>query len=541
MSNYFLLLELPYYPAENKESVILDRIEEKKRFWTQNINHYQKSAIYRHYIQLIPDIKHRMLDKSLREQEAKEAIKYVYNKLDPYFKMMAVSKTFCEEEIELIEEHSHLNKDIIIQHMGYYNISLGIKSLPPEHLRIAYKNMPMQTSDYWKKIYEDEYEKKPISAEKYQLMEDKLKIFGVEDYYEFLEISEKEKIGYQPFMLYAQVQKIEKEKFKKNDMESAVGRQICSSCYIAFENTQTKQEYDKYIEWKEKKNLLNFVQRIAKVKENILLESQCDFIVKQLEKIVGNAESAKRIFSAFCEVEKIMYSFSDLEKEKGESFVDNLEDIESTMKDEAIEAGLEGEKIKKKSKIKIVIGIIFAIILLRFLYIISISVMNSKYFEPIEISTIDIDKKTEKITKEKELVENNIIDDNSIEDIEQNVYEEDTYETEEDNSSEVQEYEEEIEEYNEQEEYIFPDSDTKKLTVTELRKLGKKRLRIARNEIYARHGRKFLSQDLQEYFNSYSWYCAEYDPDEFKESWLSKKEKYNIKLILRYEKKMGYQ
>ena len=374
MSNYFLLLELPYYPAENKESVILDRIEEKKRFWTQNINHYQKSAIYRHYIQLIPDIKHRMLDKSLREQEAKEAIKYVYNKLDPYFKMMAVSKTFCEEEIELIEEHSHLNKDIIIQHMGYYNISLGIKSLPPEHLRIAYKNMPMQTSDYWKKIYEDEYEKKPISAEKYQLMEDKLKIFGVEDYYEFLEISEKEKIGYQPFMLYVQVQKIEKEKFKKNDMESAVGRQICSSCYIAFENTQTKQEYDKYIEWKEKKNLLNFVQRIAKVKENILLESQCDFIVKQLEKIVGNAQSAKRIFSAFCEVEKIMYSFSDLNKEKDDSVIDGLRDEESIVEDDFVE--IKSEEIKQKNKVKIFIGLILVILILRFLYTILLPVIN---------------------------------------------------------------------------------------------------------------------------------------------------------------------
>lgn len=53
-------------------------------------------------------------------------------------------------------------------------------------------------------------------------------------------------------------------------------------------------------------------------------------------------------------------------------------------------------------------------------------------------------------------------------------------------------------------EYILPHSDTKKLTDSDLSELSEKQLELARNEIYARHGRKFKTDYLQEYFNSKS-------------------------------------
>ena len=40
-------------------------------------------------------------------------------------------------------------------------------------------------------------------------------------------------------------------------------------------------------------------------------------------------------------------------------------------------------------------------------------------------------------------------------------------------------------------------------------------LRVARNELYARHGRMFKSEDLQMYFYSKSWYRPQYTPEEF--------------------------
>lgn len=65
--------------------------------------------------------------------------------------------------------------------------------------------------------------------------------------------------------------------------------------------------------------------------------------------------------------------------------------------------------------------------------------------------------------------------------------------------------------------YIIPDSDTKLLTDADIQGLTAQELNYAKNEIYARHGRMFDSAELQEYFDSKSWYKAEYPADEFDE------------------------
>lgn len=65
--------------------------------------------------------------------------------------------------------------------------------------------------------------------------------------------------------------------------------------------------------------------------------------------------------------------------------------------------------------------------------------------------------------------------------------------------------------------------------------LSKEELRLARNEIFARHGRKFDDAQLQSYFESKSWYNGTIDPDDFSESMLSEIEKKNIELIKKYE------
>ena len=83
--------------------------------------------------------------------------------------------------------------------------------------------------------------------------------------------------------------------------------------------------------------------------------------------------------------------------------------------------------------------------------------------------------------------------------------------------------------------YILPNSNSRYLTESDLYGLTKEQLRIARNEIYARHGRLFDSQDLQNYFNSQSWYNGRIKPANFSESVLNQYEKANIALIQRAE------
>ena len=84
-------------------------------------------------------------------------------------------------------------------------------------------------------------------------------------------------------------------------------------------------------------------------------------------------------------------------------------------------------------------------------------------------------------------------------------------------------------------EYIFPNIDSEYLTESDLSSMSSEELRIARNEIYARYGRMFKDQALQNYFNSKSWYTPSIRPEDFNEHWLNEYEKANAKLIKSFE------
>lgn len=88
--------------------------------------------------------------------------------------------------------------------------------------------------------------------------------------------------------------------------------------------------------------------------------------------------------------------------------------------------------------------------------------------------------------------------------------------------------------------YIFAKSDTVLLKKEELQGLSAKECKIARNEIYARHGRKFKDKELQAYFDSCDWYKGTVEPDDFEESDLSETEIANKDLIVAYEEEKGY-
>ncbi len=74
----------------------------------------------------------------------------------------------------------------------------------------------------------------------------------------------------------------------------------------------------------------------------------------------------------------------------------------------------------------------------------------------------------------------------------------------------------------------------------DLAMLDENGLRITRNEVYARHGRMFNDQELQQYFDRQSWYTSQLSPEEFDESVLNEIEKYNVTLISNYEERLGH-
>lgn len=89
-------------------------------------------------------------------------------------------------------------------------------------------------------------------------------------------------------------------------------------------------------------------------------------------------------------------------------------------------------------------------------------------------------------------------------------------------------------------EYILPESDSVFLSMEDLEGLSAEECRLARNEIYARHGRLFTDEMLQEYFDSLDWYEGTVEADEFNDSVLNEYETANRDLIVLYEKEQGY-
>lgn len=86
--------------------------------------------------------------------------------------------------------------------------------------------------------------------------------------------------------------------------------------------------------------------------------------------------------------------------------------------------------------------------------------------------------------------------------------------------------------------YVLPDSDTRLLTDEDVSGLSAYDLYLARNEIFARHGRMFENEDLKIYFESKDWYHGTISPQEFDAnmtSRLSDVEQANIEMIKKYE------
>jgi len=91
---------------------------------------------------------------------------------------------------------------------------------------------------------------------------------------------------------------------------------------------------------------------------------------------------------------------------------------------------------------------------------------------------------------------------------------------------------------------ILKDSADRALTEADLTNLSEEQIRIARNEIFARHGYTFTNEELQNYFSAKSWYTPNPEfnastEDLYDKMGLSETEISNIHFIEDYEKAHG--
>lgn len=91
--------------------------------------------------------------------------------------------------------------------------------------------------------------------------------------------------------------------------------------------------------------------------------------------------------------------------------------------------------------------------------------------------------------------------------------------------------------------YIIEDSGYRRISEYELVDMTEHECSIARNEIYARHGRRFKSEKVQDYFDHMPWYYGYIEPDEFDrniKAYLTQVEIDNVFTISSFEDKKGW-
>lgn len=76
--------------------------------------------------------------------------------------------------------------------------------------------------------------------------------------------------------------------------------------------------------------------------------------------------------------------------------------------------------------------------------------------------------------------------------------------------------------------YILPESQTRELADWEVKNIDAAGRQMAINEIYARHGRKFVLPEVQTYFEEKNWYKGTVEASDFDENVFNEYEEKNI-------------
>ena len=231
---------------------------------------------------------------------------------------------------------------------------------------------------------------------------------------------------------------------------------------------------------------------------------------------------AQNLYTSLCK--ELDLSVETLVDESDDADVsDKMQEEETENGIDAVKEELQNYSVKKgldKKQVALIAAIVGGLAVLALVAILVLGKGN-KEEEPK-------DNKPPVEQNEDDLQEDNIQEDNTQEENQGDAVQED--ETQDD---ETQDEDTQVEKDST---YILPDSNSRKLTRADLQGMSKEKLRLARNEIFARHGMIFGVPDLDAYFGEKSWYKPTYTYDDFYDKVeMSAIEEANVALINQVE------
>ena len=205
---------------------------------------------------------------------------------------------------------------------------------------------------------------------------------------------------------------------------------------------------------------------------------------------------------------------------------DKVQEEESENGIDAVKEELQSYSVKKgldKKQVVLLAAIVGGVAVLALIAILVLG-KGDKKEEPK-------DNKPPVEQNEDDIQEDNVQEDNTQDDEIQDEVQEDEVQDDETQDEDTQ--------VEKDSTYILPDSNSRRLTRADLQGMSKEKLRLARNEIFARHGMIFGVPDLDAYFGEKSWYKPTYSYDDFHDKVeMSAIEEANVALINQVEGEM---
>lgn len=300
--NWYVILELEFDPPVEDEQKITDRIDEKAKFWSTHFNDFKMGAQYRAWHQNIAQIKKDMIGPTnIRKQLSADACTIVYGPVDKLVKTIGRKGHITTEEGEKLSKKLKIDVDVVRRRAA----KLGIKWVTGSN------------TDY-QATYDKYYKTKPQNSSAFDGMKQMLSSFGVDNLYDFLysntTVKNANRLPCDTLRQRAAEKK--KNEFYKNDSISGTGSKLCGQCELAFKDENSKDVYDRYLEYTKRKAILDDAKSVADISGELTKE-QGEEIIGQLTQIFRDRKLSEEVLVAFCKIEKITYNTGSSDDKRG--------------------------------------------------------------------------------------------------------------------------------------------------------------------------------------------------------------------------------
>ncbi len=280
--NCYLILELPYDAPGLSEAEIAKAINNKKKFWSRP-SHIKNGAIYEDYLKNIKNIQEIMMNPDLRNKEAALAKQYIEEVLPQRMLRYSGLPRISPAEVNSIEDDTGIPRSYL-------------EAMIPQRFGIQIA----EKAAHQEEILDPN--PKPEKADTFKRSVQQLTELNFKDLYAFLQLPEEtidaRRLGNDE--LKKRVRDIE-ESLKKASRNAVLTykQNLCKLALKAFENDESRKEYDDFLIWLDTDQIIRSIKSIASVNDNRLIGPAADNYLKQLIRIHGgNAEKARKILEA---------------------------------------------------------------------------------------------------------------------------------------------------------------------------------------------------------------------------------------------------